>query len=223
MIITIDGPAGTGKTTVARTVAQKLAFPYFDTGAMYRSVTWKLLQEKVGLKDIEAVCKVLHHFDFVIRGVGSDKRYFVDGIDITEEIRGKEVTSRVSEVSAIPAVREKLWVIQKDFGAKGDAVFEGRDMGTVVFPHADIKIFLTASPEVRAKRRLDEILKKTNKTATEGEYQLMMQELIQRDEYDSNREIAPLKKPIDAYEIDTSCYTIDEVVDLILNYKLSRS
>lgn len=214
MIITIDGPAGTGKTTVARRVAECLHFSYFDTGAMYRSVAWWILQKQIDLADDLSMQNLLDHFSESFKIEGS--RYFLEGRDITQEIRTPEVTQFVSPVSALPAVRELLWRIQRNFAKNGDAVFEGRDMGSVVFPNAELKIFLTARSEIRAQRRLGELLAKN----PELDADQVLADLLKRDQYDSNRALAPLRCPEGAHLIDTSDYTLDEVVEQILQYKL---
>lgn len=222
MIITIDGPAGTGKTTVAKRVAEALQFPYFDTGAMYRAVTWMLLEEHVPLSDLEKVGEFLTRFQFSIQLQKGEKRYFVGSRDVTSEIRTMKITAHVSEVSAMKIVRESIWRIQRDFAAHGNAVFEGRDLGTVVFPDAAIKIFLTAAPEVRAERRLAEFTQKYPHEAANLDHDKMLKDMMRRDEYDSTREVAPLKCPEDAYVIDTSHLTIDQVVDEIIHYKQKK-
>lgn len=220
MIITIDGPAGTGKTTIAKKVAECLHFAYFDTGAMYRAVSLIVLKEKIDLSHPRELEKRLQNFSFRIELAGKDKRYFVGEDDITEDIRSQAVTKIVSEVSALAEVRAVLWKIQRDFAALGDAVFEGRDMGSVVFPQAELKIFLTARPEIRAKRRLDEILAKNPKE--EIDQKKMLQEIVRRDTFDSNRTLAPLKCPQDAFQIDTSDLSIDEVVEQVLKHKMRK-
>lgn len=220
MIITIDGPSGTGKSTVAKRVADSLHFAYFDTGAMYRAVAWMMIQKKIAVSDVEKIGQMLENFIFSIQGEGKEKHYYASDQDVTKEIRSREVTSLVSAVSALPAVRKALWKIQRSFAGLGDAVFEGRDMGTVVFPQAEIKIFLTARPEIRAQRRLDEIKEKNPQEASKMDHQKMLEDIMRRDEYDSTRALAPLKKPQDAYEIDTSDLSIDEVVSEILKYKM---
>lgn len=215
-IITIDGPAGTGKTTVAKKVAEKLNLPYFDTGAMYRSVAFLMLKEKIPLSDTEKIEKLLHHFNFEIREGG---RYFASGIDVTDEIRSQAVTNMVSPVAALAPVRQALWEIQRRFAKKQGGVFEGRDMGSVVFPKAPYKIFLTAKPQVRAERRLAELKEKRSLEAQAKTHEQMLQEIMQRDEYDSNRSLAPLACPPDAFVIDSSDLTIDHVVEKIVEYK----
>ncbi len=218
MIITIDGPAGTGKTTVAQQVASELKLPYFDTGAMYRSVAYVLLHEKIPLSDEKQISELLNSLRFEIRIVNGEHHYFANGMDVTEVIRSPAVTNIVSPVSALAVVREALWKIQRRFAKKQGGVFEGRDMGTVVFPNAKYKIFLTARPEVRARRRLSELKEKRPDDVKNMTQEQMIQELMRRDEIDSKRTIAPLLCPPDAYVIDTSELHLDEVVGRILEY-----
>jgi len=218
MIVTIDGPAGTGKSTVARKVAEKLGLPYFDTGAMYRAVSYLMLQQKIALSDEAKIGQLLLSFRFEVKGEGDEKRYFASGQDVTHEIRSEAVNKIVSPVSALPIVREALWAVQRKFAKRQGGVFEGRDMGSVVFPKARVKIFLTARPEVRAQRRLDEIIQKRPQEAEAMDRDKMVSELQRRDEYDASRQLAPLKCPEDAYVIDTSELSIDEVVERILEY-----
>ena len=212
MIITIDGPSGTGKSTVAREVARKLKFTFFDTGAMYRALTWAIMHEKTKVEDEKAVDELLDRFDFRIEGPDNSKRYFVGPNEVTEEIRTREVTAMVSAVSAIATVRKKLSGIQKKFAEKANAVFEGRDMGSVVFPHADLKIFLTARPEIRAERRFKQLIEKSPHCT----YEEILRDILSRDVADSTRAISPLVKPEGSFEIDTSDLTVDEVVEEIL-------
>ncbi len=218
MIITIDGPAATGKTSIARQLAKRLHFTYFDTGAMYRAFTWFFLKSQIAIEQIEEIEKLVNQFPFKVKIKGQNKRYFVGDIDVTEEIRSHLVTSHVSEVSAIECVRSKLLDVQRQFAVQGDFVFEGRDLGTIVFPQAEIKIFLTADPHIRAERRLAELLAQYPKEEIELTKQSMLADLLKRDRYDSNRLIAPLKCPLDAYKIDTSTLTLDEIVDQIIQY-----
>lgn len=219
MIITIDGPAGTGKTTIARRVAEKLGYAYFDTGAMYRAVTVLIKQKGINLQDQITLQSLLEKVNFEIQSVKGEKRYFIEGNDVTEVIRTPDVTRQVSEVSALPPVRKALVSIQRKFGEKKNSVFEGRDMGTVVFPSADVKIFLTARPAVRAERRYLE-LKGKHQDLKETE---VLNEILQRDQLDSNREISPLKQADDAALIDTSDLTVDQVVEQILALILKKS
>lgn len=213
MIITIDGPAGTGKTTVAKTLASKLNFAYFDTGAMYRAVTYKIMKEKKSLGDSD-LWQILEGLDYQIKNLEGITRYFLDGEDVSETIRTSDVTAQVSAVSALPIVRKALVELQRRLGKEGNAVFEGRDMGTVVFPEAELKIFLTASPEVRAYRRF---LENQKKFGLNENFEEVKQQLLDRDFKDSSREISPLKAASDAYLIDTSEWKIDAVVDHILS------
>ncbi len=215
MIITIDGPSGTGKSTVAKKVAEALGFSFFDTGAMYRAVTLFMLKKNIPIKDLKAIEHLLENFAFRIEEKNGKKRYFVGSEDVTETIRSREVTSHVSAVSAIPIVRQKIWGIQRRFGEQMDGVFEGRDMGSTVFPTADLKIYLTARPEIRAERRFKE-LEKTGTWPPGLTHEEILKEIMARDEADSTRELSPLKKPSDAVEIDTSDLTLDQVVKKIL-------
>lgn len=216
MIIAIDGPSGTGKTTVARRVAERLHFSYFDTGAMYRALTWLVLSRGVDPSDDHAVVALIPSFALRIEGQGNEKRYFVGKQEVTTEIRSHQVTQAVSIVAALRPVREALWKIQHAFAQQGNAVFEGRDIGSVVFPEAEVKIFLTARPEVRAQRRLEEIVAKNPQEAKGMDRDKMRVELMRRDELDSTRAVAPLRCPPDAHVVDTSDLSIDEVVELIL-------
>lgn len=222
MIITIDGPAATGKTSVSREVAKRLHFTYFDTGAMYRAFTWFFLKSQIAIEQIEELKKLVDQFPFRIETKEYHKRYFVGDKDVTEEIRSHLITSYVSEVSAIGYVRSKLLDIQRQYAVQGDFVFEGRDLGTVVFPQAEIKVFLTADPSIRAERRLAELLAQYPKEEMELFKQSMLADLLKRDHYDSNRSNAPLKCPPDAFKIDTSRLTLNEVVDQIIQFTIEK-
>ncbi len=219
MIIAIDGPAGTGKTTVAKRVAERLRFAYFDTGAVYRAVTWVVLKKKIDLKDEASLKEILESLLFRIEERVDGRRYFIGTVDVSEEIRSPEVTAHVSAVAALPIVRKSLLKIQRDVATRGNIVFEGRDIGSVVFPNAELKIFLTARPEVRARRRLDELLAKNPEMKKTLSPETMLQEITRRDQLDSTRELAPLICPKDAHIIDTSYLTIDEVIEQIIQYK----
>lgn len=212
MIITIDGPSGTGKSSVATRLAKRLGFSCFDTGAMYRAFTVYILDSEIELHDKEPLKKKLEGFQFRIEESGGCKRYFIGKQDVTEEIRTPRVTANVSRVAAIKEVRERLVDFQKQFATQCNAVFEGRDMGTVVFPHADLKIFLTASPEARADRRFLEWEAKGKLEHTKEE---VLKQILERDHMDSSRPISPLKKAEDGIEIDTTHLTLDEVVNRV--------
>ncbi|HEX2579577.1 MAG TPA: (d)CMP kinase [Rhabdochlamydiaceae bacterium] len=223
LIITIDGPAGTGKTTVAKKTAERLGLPYFDTGAMYRAVAFLILHEKIPLSDEKRISELLANFDFEIRDQGAERKYVANGRDVTDVIRSQAVTNIVSPVSALHSVRQALWAIQRNFARKRGGVFEGRDMGSVVFPEATIKVFLTARPDVRAERRLAELHEKRPEEARQMSHQQMLEEIMKRDQIDSSRALAPLLCPPDAYVIDTSNISIDEVVERIIEYREKKN
>jgi len=218
MIITIDGSAGTGKSTIAKEVAKRLHFVFFETGAMYRSFTYFVLKNNVAVDDLKKVEKLLENFDFEIKlDFEGNKIYFVNGEDVTEKIRSLEITKNVSAISAIPRVREVLVFLQRDFALHENTVFEGRDMGTVVFPHADLKLFFNAKPEIRAQRRTAEL--KQEFPDQQISYKEVLEDILRRDRLDSTREISPLKKAHDAIEVDTSTKSIEQVIEIVINYK----
>jgi cytidylate kinase len=219
MIVTIDGPVATGKSTIAKKLAQELGFIFFDTGAMYRAVTYSILQKGIDENNAYEVEEFLKKFNFDIRIKHGEKKYFVDSEEVTEKIRSQQVTAHVSKISALASVREKLTYIQRQYSLGVNAVFEGRDMGSYVFPEADVKIFLIGKPEVRAQRRYQELINKNLQEASHMSLQQMLEDINQRDAYDSSRTISPLCKAKDAYVIDTSDLTVDEVVLEILEYK----
>lgn len=220
MIITIDGPSGTGKSTVARLLAQKLKFSFFDTGAMYRAFSWWVQKEGLDLSRKSEWLDRISEFSFNIEEKENQKRYIVNGSDVTEEIRRKEITSAVSAIAAIKEVRDFFLPIQRTYAKQHDSVFEGRDLGSVVFPEADLKFFLTASPEIRGKRRYLEILSKNPQSSISLEE--IIESLQGRDEQDSKREIAPLTCPANAEIIDTSNYEADEVVEILFKHVLTK-
>jgi len=215
MVITIDGAAGVGKTTTAKELARKLGFKYLDTGAMYRAITYFFIQHQV---DIESKNMVISSLDTLNLDVSfpidRPTKIVLDGEDISEDIRKKVVTNRVSQVSAIEDVRKKMVKIQKEIVSDGNFVVEGRDIGTVVFPNAEHKFFLVADYDTRAKRRLKDF----HSVNEELDLSDIKNDLIRRDERDKNRKLSPLKKAEGAVVIDTSNCSIDEQVESIYKY-----
>ncbi|MEJ5255141.1 MAG: (d)CMP kinase [Acidimicrobiales bacterium] len=205
-VIAIDGPAGSGKSTVARALAHRLGIGYLDTGAMYRAVTFAALRRGVDPEDVERVARVAEDCELVMEDDGTVR---VDGVDATIEIRGPEVTRAVSIVAANPKVREEMRRRQRAWAeANGGGVVEGRDIGTVVFPDAELKVYLDARPEVRAARRSREV--------SELNYETVAAELARRDALDQGREHDPLRAAPDAFVIDTSDLEVSQIVDLVL-------
>ena len=206
-IVAVDGPAGSGKSTISKVVAEKFNLTYLDTGAMYRMIAFKSLKDGINLDDIDEVVKLLEDVNIDMK----DGKFYVDGTDVSAEIRTPEITGIVSKVAAIKEVRVKLVDLQRKISHGKNVILDGRDIGTVVFPNANLKVFLVASPEERAKRR---VLDFKNK-GIEEKFEDVLSEIIRRDEFDSNRKESPLKKADDAIEIDTSFMNIDEVVGAI--------
>ncbi|GMU95647.1 MULTISPECIES: (d)CMP kinase [Ignavibacterium] len=211
LIIAIDGPAGSGKSTTAKLLAKKLGYLYIDTGAMYRAVTLFAIKNNI-LDDEKKIIELASKLDIELKLEDGITKVFVNGKDVSEEIRSLEVNQNVSPVSKIEGVRKILVEKQKRIGQNGGVVMEGRDITTVVFPNADVKIFLTASIEERARRRALEFAQK----GQEVDIEKVKQNIIERDRIDSSRSISPLTKSPDAIEVDTSNLTIEEQVDLIL-------
>jgi cytidylate kinase len=203
-IIAIDGPAGSGKSTVARALAARLGLEYLDTGAMYRSVTFAALRRGVDPGEVEAVGRLAQDVTIDVTGTG----VVVDGVDASTEIRGPEVSRAVSVVAANPAVRSEMVRRQREWVAlRGGGVLEGRDIGTVVFPDAGLKVYLTADPEVRAQRRAKEV--------TDLDYETVAADLARRDAYDQGRDVSPLTEAPDAIILDTTGLGVDEIIESI--------
>lgn len=211
--IAIDGPSGAGKSTIAKAIAKKIQYVYVDTGALYRTIALAIIRKGIDVKDSENVAQNLEGLDVKLGYSDGAQRVYLNGEDVSELIRTPEISMGASAVSAIPKVREYLFSLQKNIAEQNDILMDGRDIGTVVLPNADVKIFLTASAEKRAERRFKELQEKGD-TST---YQQVLEDIIQRDYNDTHREIAPLKKADDAIEVDSSDMTLDEVVDFISN------
>jgi len=221
MIITIDGPVATGKSAVAKKLAESIGYIFFDTGAMYRTLTYALLKNAIDINQPEQLQQFLDQFPtkFDVKIVQRERKYFFEEEEVTQKIREHVVTSTVSEVSANKAVREKLIALQRELAIGVNAVFEGRDMGTVVFPDASLKIFLTGRDEIRSKRRFDELKGKYPTDSQDLTLEQCLDDINKRDAYDTKRENSPLIQATDAYVVDTSDLTIEEVVFRILEYK----
>ena len=212
MIIAIDGPAGSGKSTIAKLIAEDLGLVYLDTGAMYRLVTLKALNEGIlwnnDLNYLEEIKKLLDNLNIDIKENG----FYLDNVDVSEEIRKPIVSENVSDVAAIREVREKMVDLQRKFSESKNVILDGRDIGTVVFPNADLKIFLIADAKERAKRRYKELVEKGENVEIEEIYE----NILKRDKIDSTRKESPLKKAEDAIEVDTTSKNVEEVKNEIL-------
>ena len=212
--IAIDGPASSGKSTVAKIIAKDLGYTYLDTGAMYRAATYLALQNNLTAEQVDDLLALLDQYPISFgRSEEGEQLVFVADVDITHPIRDNQVTNNVSWVAALAPVREKLVALQQEIAAEGGIVMDGRDIGTNVLPDADYKIFMTASVEVRAQRRYDENLRRN----IPCDLETLKQEIQTRDELDSTRKHSPLIKAEDAIVVDTSDLTIDEVIDAIIN------
>ena len=213
MIIAIDGPAGAGKSTVAKIIAHKLGSLYIDTGAMYRALTLKAIKEKIDIKDISLVIEMARNSQINLRNnQDGSLSVFLDGRDVTDEIRQPRITKLVSDIAKIKEVREVMLGLQRRLGNQRDSVLDGRDIGTVVFPAADKKFYIDANFKERVKRRYKE-LKELGQNITLKDVE---DDLHNRDTIDSTREFAPLKKADDAVYVDTTNMSIEEVVDRLL-------
>ena len=208
MIIAIDGPAGSGKSTIAKLIAEDLGLVYLDTGAMYRLVTLKALNDGI-LGNLDKIIKMLDNLNIDIKENG----FYLDDIDVSEEIRKPFVSENVSDIAVIREVREKMVDLQRKFSESKNVILDGRDIGTVVFPNADVKIFLVADAKERSNRRYKELVAKGENVRIEEIYE----NILKRDEIDSTRKESPLKKADNAIEVDTTSKNIEEVKNEILN------
>ena len=209
LVIAVDGPAGAGKSTIAKIIADKLNINYIDTGAMYRAVTYKVLQNNIDTTDEQAIIEVAKASEIDFK----DNNIYLNGEILKDEIRTMEVSNNVSNVAKIKEVRYLMVDVQRNIGKVSSVILDGRDIGSYVFPNADYKFFLVATPEERGKRRYKELVNKGYDVNLEE----IISDIIKRDEIDSNREFAPLVKADDAIEIDTTGKSINEVVQSVLS------
>ncbi len=216
--VAIDGPSGAGKSTISRTIAKRLGYIYVDTGALYRALGLKLSSMQVDVKDTEAIEKVLKSTIVELAYIDGEQRVLLDGKDVSNDIRTPEVSMAASAFSAVPAVRAHLLELQRGMARTHSVIMDGRDIGTVVLPNADVKIFLSASAEARAKRRYDELIQK----GLEVKFEDVLADMKQRDYDDSHRAVAPLKKADDATEFDTSNNTFEQSVELLYQFIKSK-
>lgn len=217
--VAIDGPAGAGKSTIARTVAKQMKYIYVDTGALYRAIGYYSLENNAETNNEKQVTALLPKIKITIDFVDGEQHVFINGNDVSDKIRTPEVSMAASNVSAIGAVREFLFELQKTLARENNVIMDGRDIGTVVLPNADVKIFLTASAEERASRRYKELVEKGQSPV----YEDVLKDIIQRDYNDSHREIAPLKQADDAVLVDTTDKNLDEAIEIIKSIIIERT
>ncbi len=211
--IAIDGPAGAGKSTVAKAAAKELGYIYVDTGALYRAVGVNALREGLNTKDAQAITGSLEKITVELKFENGSQQVYLNGSNVSEEIRTPAASMAASDVSAIPAVRSFLFDLQRDIAKHNNCIMDGRDIGTVVLPDARVKIFLTASPEVRAKRRYDELIAK----GADVDFKKVLEELIERDYNDSHREIAPLKPAQDSVTVNTDDLSLEQSINMVVS------
>lgn len=209
--IAIDGPSGAGKSSVAKCVSSQMGILYLDTGALYRSIGLFALQHDIDTTDESKISAILSEIDIKLEFIDGTQHIFLNGVDVSSEIRTQPVAMAASNVSALPIVRQFLLGLQRDIASKNDCIMDGRDIGTVVLPNASLKIFLTASAEERANRRVGELENK----GIAADYETVLKEIIERDYNDSHRDIAPLKPASDSRIVDTTDLSFDEVVQVI--------
>ena len=213
MIIAIDGPAASGKSVSAKLLAKELNFLYLDTGAMYRCVAFSIMEEQIDISNKNYLRKFLNYFEIDLKYDDGSLTFFANGRNVTNKIRNSNVSQKVSEISAIPVIREYMVGIQRNFTKDNSCVMEGRDIGTVVFPDAEIKFFIVASDEVRAKRRQIDLESLGEKRSLND----VMDEIKKRDKHDSERGHSPLRKAFNAIEVDTTNMSINEQVSFMIN------
>ena len=207
LIVAIDGPAGSGKSTIAKLLAKKYDLTYIDTGAMYRMITLYLLENNIDISDLKEIERVLNTVNLDMQG----DKFFLDNVDVSTKIREKRINDNVSKVASIKIVRSNLVDLQRKISNNKNVILDGRDVGTVIFPNAQVKIFLIASPEERARRRYNEFLEKK----TEITYDEVLKSIKERDHIDSTRDESPFVKADDAIELDSTNLTIEDVVNFI--------
>ena len=207
LIVAIDGPAGSGKSTIAKLLAKKYDLTYIDTGAMYRMITLYLLENNIDISDLKEVERVLNTVNLDMQG----DKFFLDNVDVSTKIREKRINDNVSKVASIKIVRSNLVDLQRKISNNKDVILDGRDVGTVIFPNAQVKIFLIASPEERARRRYNEFLEKKTKIT----YDEVLKSIKERDHIDSTRDESPFVKADDAIELDSTNLTIEDVINFI--------
>lgn len=211
MIVAIDGPAGTGKGTVASLISKRLGFTYIDTGAMYRAITLKMINQKIELEDLDKINELLENTKIEFETIADKQHIFLDDVDVTDEIRTPKVNALVSPTSAIKEIRIKMVDLQRELGNVNDVIMEGRDITTVVFPNAEVKIYLTADATERANRRYKELVEKGINTT----YEEVLDSINQRDENDMNKEMGALKVADGAIVIDSTYLSIEEVYEKV--------
>ncbi len=216
--VAIDGPAGAGKSTIARTAAKALGYIYVDTGALYRAVGVYALRRGVDTKNADAVAQTLSDICVELKFIGDIQHVFLNGKDVSEEIRTPAASMAASDVSAVPGVRQFLFDLQRNIAKLNDCIMDGRDIGTVVLPEAQVKIFLTASPEARAMRRYKELQEK----GAQDTFKDVLADLKQRDYNDSHRAVAPLKPAADSILVDTTALTLQESVEKVISVVQSK-
>ena len=214
MIIAIDGPSGAGKSTLAKRLAKELRFVYLDTGAMYRALALKVLRQGIDLADDARLEELIAATEIDLQETNGNLAVLLDGLDVAAEIRTPEVSQMASKVSALRIVRARMLELQREMGRRGSVVAEGRDIGTVVFPEAEVKIFLDASANERARRRYNEL----QSAGRADDYEETLREIEERDKRDSERDLAPLRKAEDALMMDSSSATADEVAAKVLSH-----